>query len=46
MLRNRFVIMDTHNNSAAVAKFFETAKPLIHGDVILRKCLEVSAKGG
>ena len=36
--------MDTHNNSATVAAFFEVAKPLLEGDVILHTCDEVSVK--
>ena len=36
--------MDTHNNSVTVAAFFEVAKPLLDGDVILHTCNEVSVK--
>ena len=36
--------MDAHNNSATVAAFFEVAKPLLEGDVILHTCDEVSVK--
>lgn len=36
--------MDTHNNSATVAAFFEIAKPILDGDVILHTCDEISAK--
>ncbi len=36
--------MDTHNNSDTVAAFFDVAKPLLDGDVILHTCDEVSVK--
>lgn len=36
--------MDAHNNSATVAAFFEIAKPILDGDVILHTCDEISAK--
>ncbi len=36
--------MDRHNNSAAVAKFFGIAKPILVGDVVLVTGAEVSAK--
>lgn len=36
--------MDTHNNSATVAAFFEIAKPILDGEVILLTCEEFSAK--
>jgi quinol monooxygenase YgiN len=36
--------MDLHNNSEAVARFFELAKPLIDGDVALVTGVEISAK--
>ncbi len=36
--------MDRHNNSAVVAHFFGTAKPILEGDVILVTSLELSAK--
>ena len=32
--------MDTHNNSAAVARFFATAKPILDGEVVLHICEE------
>ncbi len=35
--------MDRHNGSAAVARFFETAKPLLDGPVVLHRCAEVAA---
>lgn len=35
--------MDRHNNSAAVAKFFGIAQPILGGEVILKTCNEVSA---
>ncbi|MBW4023850.1 MAG: antibiotic biosynthesis monooxygenase [Proteobacteria bacterium] len=35
--------MDLHNGSAAVARFFDTAKPLLDGPVILHACAEVAA---
>lgn len=35
--------MDTHNNSAAVARFFATAKPILDGEVVLHICEEVWA---
>lgn len=36
--------MDTHNNSAVVARFFDIAKPIISGDVTLVTANEVSIK--
>lgn len=36
--------MDAHNNSAAVAKFFGIAQPILDGEVTLLTCREVSAK--
>ena len=36
--------MDAHNNSATVAAFFEIAKPILDGEVILVTCDEISAK--
>src|SRR5882672_9653505 len=36
--------MDRHNGSAAVARFFATAKPILDGEVVLHIGLEVSAK--
>lgn len=36
--------MDTHNNSATVAAFFEVAKPILDGEVILITADEISAK--
>ena len=36
--------MDRHNNSAAVAAFFEIAKPILDGEVTLLTCDEISAK--
>ena len=36
--------MDRHNNSAAVARFFATAKPILDGEVVLHIGEEVSAK--
>ena len=36
--------MDRHNNSATVAAFFEVAKPILDGDVILHTCDEISVK--
>ncbi len=36
--------MDRHNNSAAVARFFAIAKPILDGDVILVASSELSAK--
>jgi quinol monooxygenase YgiN len=36
--------MDAHNNSATVARFFDVAKPILDGDVILKTCTEISAK--
>ncbi|MFO1146754.1 MAG: putative quinol monooxygenase [Alsobacter sp.] len=36
--------MDAHNGSAAVAKFFSIAKPILDGDVILVTAEEISAK--
>ena len=35
--------MDAHNNSATVAAFFEVAKPILDGDVILITADEISA---
>ena len=37
--------MDRHNNSPAVARFFEVAKPIIDGDVILVSANEIASKG-
>ncbi|HEX9524282.1 MAG TPA: antibiotic biosynthesis monooxygenase [Reyranella sp.] len=37
--------MDRHNGSAAVAKFFGIAKPLLDGAVTLVTSSEISAKG-
>jgi quinol monooxygenase YgiN len=36
--------MDAHNGSAAVARFFAIAKPIIDGDVVLVTAEEISAK--
>ncbi|MDE1185430.1 MAG: putative quinol monooxygenase [Pantoea sp.] len=36
--------MDTHNNSAVVARFFDIAKPILAADVILVTANEVSTK--
>ncbi|TKV77170.1 antibiotic biosynthesis monooxygenase [Bradyrhizobium elkanii] len=36
--------MDRHNNSPAVARFFEVAKPILDGDVILVLANEVASK--
>jgi len=36
--------MDRHNGSAAVARFFATAKPILDGEVVLPIGEEVSAK--
>jgi len=36
--------MDRHNGSAAVARFFEIAKPILDGPVTLLTCAELSAK--
>ncbi len=36
--------MDTHNNSAVVARFFEIAKPILASEVTLVTANEVSAK--
>lgn len=36
--------MDTHNNSAVCARFFEVVKPILDGDVVLVTADEVSAK--
>ena len=38
-------VMDRHNGSAVVAKFFGIAKPLLDGPVTLLTCSEISAKG-
>lgn len=36
--------MDRHNNSAAVARFFDIAKPILDGDAILATSTEISEK--
>ena len=36
--------MDIHNNSASVTAFFEIAKPILDGDVILHTADEISVK--
>lgn len=36
--------MDRHNGSAAVARFFDIAKPILDGDVTLISAQEISAK--
>ena len=36
--------MDRHNSSAAVAAFFEIAKPILDGEVTLLTCDEISAR--
>jgi quinol monooxygenase YgiN len=36
--------MDVHNNSAAVARFFNVAKPILDGEVILVTASEISTK--
>lgn len=36
--------MERHNTSAACARFFERAKPILEGEVILKTCTEISAK--
>jgi hypothetical protein len=38
--------MDTHNSSAAAARFFATAKPILDGEVVLHICKEVWATYG
>ncbi|QPF85839.1 antibiotic biosynthesis monooxygenase [Bradyrhizobium genosp. L] len=38
--------MDRHNDSRAVARFFEVAKPILDGDVILTMANEISSKLG
>ncbi len=35
--------MDRHNGSAAVARFFDIAKPILDGPVTLLTCAEISA---
>jgi quinol monooxygenase YgiN len=35
--------MDTHNNSATVARFFGVAKPILDGEVVLVTATEASA---
>jgi quinol monooxygenase YgiN len=37
--------MDAHNNSEVVARFFNIAKPILDGDVILVTSTEFFAKG-
>jgi quinol monooxygenase YgiN len=37
--------MDAHNNSPVVARFFDIAKPILDGDVVLVTSVEISAKG-
>ncbi|UGY02769.1 putative quinol monooxygenase [Bradyrhizobium quebecense] len=37
--------MDRHNNSPAVAKFFDVAKPILDGDVILVSANEIASVG-
>ncbi|MBR1157592.1 putative quinol monooxygenase [Bradyrhizobium elkanii] len=36
--------MDRHNNSPAVARFFEVAKPILDGEVILVLANEIAGK--
>ena len=36
--------LDAHNNSAAVATFFEIAKPLLDGDPIVQVTREIAVK--
>lgn len=36
--------MDRHNNSDAVARFFDVAKPILDGDVILVLANEIASK--
>ncbi|MBR0895437.1 antibiotic biosynthesis monooxygenase [Bradyrhizobium tropiciagri] len=36
--------MDRHNNSQAVARFFDIAKPIIDGDVVLVSATEIASK--
>ncbi|MGY4570069.1 putative quinol monooxygenase [Bradyrhizobium sp. BEA-2-5] len=36
--------MDRHNNSPAVARFFEIAKPILDGEVILVSANEIASK--
>jgi len=36
--------MDQHNGSAAVARFFDIAKPILDGDAILATSTEISSK--
>lgn len=36
--------MDRHNNSEVVARFFEIAKPILDGDVVLVTAQEISTK--
>ena len=38
--------MDRHNGSDAVARFFEVAKPLLDGEVVLHLADELSSKPG
>ncbi|UGY14042.1 putative quinol monooxygenase [Bradyrhizobium septentrionale] len=37
--------MDRHNNSPAVARFFDIARPILDGDVILVSANEIASKG-
>ncbi|MEM1313319.1 MAG: antibiotic biosynthesis monooxygenase [Pseudomonadota bacterium] len=36
--------MDRHNGSDATARFFEIAKPILDGEVVLATCDELSAR--
>ena len=36
--------MEQHNNSKKLAEFFEFAKPLFEGEVLIRICEEVAVK--
>ena len=38
--------MDLHNSSQAVARFFDVAKPILDGDVILVTANEISNESG
>ncbi|MEM9221702.1 MAG: antibiotic biosynthesis monooxygenase [Pseudomonadota bacterium] len=36
--------MERHNTSAACQRFFEVARPILDGEVILKTCGEISVK--
>lgn len=36
--------LDAHNGSAVIARFFDIAKPILDGDVVLVTASEISAK--